>query len=69
MPDDYEEKIKAEVEADFRLLDSALITENPGIAEMLQVFGDYELLFAQANAYIASLDPEPAFFTSDRSDV
>jgi hypothetical protein len=60
--------IKTRVRAEFKKLDHALEQSNPGITEMLKVYGIYEESVRQAAASISSLNaPQPIFSTSDRS--
>ncbi len=60
--------IKTRVRAEFKKLDRALEQLNPGVMEMLKVYGVYEESVRQAAASISSLNPpQPIFSTSDRS--
>ncbi len=59
--------IKRRVKAEFKRLDDALERSNPGIVEMLQIYGDYEALARQTTDALSALNPKPIFSTSDRS--
>jgi hypothetical protein len=66
MPDD--DKIKTQVEAEFQGLEVALLASNPGILDVLQVYGGYDEAVKQADAYLAVLKPAtPGALTTNRS--
>ena len=62
------ERVSAEVEADLKRMEEALASSNPGIADMLKLYDNYEAAVRQANAYLQLLNPRPLYFTSDRSN-
>ncbi len=62
-----ETQIKEQVDADFTAMEKALASSNPGIMDLLQVYGDQEAVVRQASDYLAILTPRPSFFTTDRS--
>ncbi len=62
-----ENEAKQEVEAYFNSLDSRLETSNPGILNLLEVYGDYEAAVQQADIYLQTVAPKPGFFTTDGS--
>lgn len=63
-----ETRVLADVEADLKKMEEALASANPGMAEMLKVYDNYEAAARQANAYLQLLSPKPVYFTSDRSN-
>jgi len=63
-----ENEAKQEVEAYFNSLDSRLETSNPGILNLLEVYGDYEAALQQADIYLQTVAPKPRFFTTDGSN-
>jgi hypothetical protein len=60
-------EITEQVEADFSFMEEALSSSNPGILDILQVYGEQEAAIRQASDYLAILNPSPIFFTTDRS--
>jgi hypothetical protein len=60
-------EIMEQVEADFAFMEEALSSSNPGIMDMLQVYGEQEAAVRQASDYLAILTPSPLFLTTDRS--
>ena len=62
-----ERRIREKIEGEFSELEAAMVTTNPGVLDVLKVYGDYEAAMRQADAYFAALDPEPIFSTSDSS--
>ena len=62
-----ESEIRAEVEAYFGLLEKSAKIANPGILDVLAVYGDYEAAVREINDYLQSLAPNPVFLTTDSS--
>ena len=62
-----ERQIKEQVDADFAAMEEALASSNPGIMDLLRVYGDQEAAIRQASDYLAILTPRPSFVTTDRS--
>ena len=71
MPASKEEKKRVEkaVKADFAKLEAKLAKTNPGILDLLQVYGGYECAFRQMNNYLEIIQPEPRFDTTDGTSV
>lgn len=62
-----ETEIREQVEADFASMEEALASKNPGILDVLQVYGNYEVAIRQAESYLTALAPRSLFSTTDRS--
>jgi hypothetical protein len=60
-------QIEAQVSAEFKSLEEAAVNSNPGIMDLLQVYGGFEAAVRQADAYLAGLAPVPIFLTTDKS--
>jgi hypothetical protein len=63
-----EDEVKREVEAYFSSLDSHVEAANPGILNLLEVYGNYEAAVQQADIYLQTVAPRPSFFTTDGSN-
>jgi len=64
MPRDAE-AIRLEVDSQFEKLEADLATTNPGVVDVLRVYGAYEEALQQVESYFAALDPVPQFSTSN----
>ena len=62
-----EDKIREEVEGYFGSLEKSIKVTNPGILDILEVYGGYETAAREANSYLQSLAPDPMFFSTDSS--
>jgi hypothetical protein len=62
-----ESEIREQVESDFGSLEGSLKVTNPGILDVIEVYGNYEAAVREANSYLLSLAPRPVFFTTDSS--
>ena len=60
-------EITEQVEADFAFMEEGLSSSNPGILDVVRVYGEQEAAIRQASDYLAILSPNPIFFTTDRS--
>ncbi len=58
--------VQREVEADFRAMED-LAAANPGILDVIRVFGNYEAAVRQAEEYLSALSPRPIIYTTYRS--
>jgi hypothetical protein len=56
------EQVTERVEAEFRLLETSLAASNPGVLDILQVYGGYDAALKQADAYLGTLEPILTFF-------
>ena len=66
---DRKQEIATQVTAEFENLERKLEASNPGVMEVLRVYGGYELAVQQAELYIGLADPKPAaFLTTDTSN-
>ncbi len=65
---DEKDRIRKQVEAEFATMERDITTSQPGILDVLAVYGNYEEAIRQASLYLNSLDPKPVFTTTDRSD-
>lgn len=61
------DNIKDQIEAQFTKLEEAIAASNPGILDVLQVYGGYEEALQQAEAYLAAFEAQPLFCTSNAS--
>lgn len=59
--------VKKQVEAEFAKMERALAASNPGVMDLLRVYGGYDAAVRQADAYLSPLKPAPAFSASDKS--
>ena len=41
--------------------------ERPGVADVMQIYGQYESILAQTDAYLAVMTDEPIFSVTDSS--
>jgi len=64
---DHHEDVKKQVEAEFRAMEQALAALNPGVLDVIQVYGDYEMAIRQAEDYLSASNPRPTFYTTDQS--
>jgi hypothetical protein len=62
-----ENEIRDEVEGYFGSLEASLKATNPGILDVLEVYGGYEAAVREANIYLSTLTPAPVFSTTDSS--
>lgn len=62
-----ETHIREQVAADFAFMEKALESSNPGILDVLRIYGDQEAAVRQANDYLAILTPTPLFLTTNAS--
>jgi hypothetical protein len=62
-----ESEITKEVEGYFGSLEESLKVTNPGILDVLEVYGGYEAAVREANNYLSTLTPAPVFSTTDSS--
>jgi hypothetical protein len=62
-----EREIREGIEGYFASLEESIKVTNPGILDVLEVYGGYEAAVREANDYLLSLAPNPIFFTSDGS--
>lgn len=60
-------KVRQETETEFRRLEEALGETNPGVLDLLRVYGDYEAAARQADAYFRLMTPAPRISTSNTS--
>ena len=60
-----EQELKARVEADFKVFEE--LAANAGIADLLDAYGRYDAVAQQVDLYQSLLNPQPIFFTSDRT--
>lgn len=44
------------------------VQEQPGIRELMEVYGQYEELMLQTSEYLFNTTPRPAIATSDRTE-
>jgi len=64
MPNDAD-AIRIEVETRFAQLEADLAKTNPGVIDVLRVYGEYDAALRQMDAYFAALNPIPQFSTSN----
>jgi hypothetical protein len=64
---DREQLVKQQVEADFLALDAAASALSPGLLDIMEVYGQYEIAVRQANVYLGLLSPTPAATTAASS--
>lgn len=57
--------IRQEVESKFSQLEADLASTNPGVVDVLRVYGTYEDALRQVESFFAALDPVPQFSTSN----
>jgi hypothetical protein len=62
-----ESEIRERVEGYFSSLEQSAKVTNPGILDVLALYGGYEAAVREANDYLLSLVPNPIFFTTDSS--
>ena len=59
--------VEAQVQGEFDEMEQQLANANPGVLDILQVYGDCEAAVRQADEYLAVVRPRPVLVTSDRS--
>lgn len=60
--------IQSEIQADFEALEAQLAAGNPGVLDVLRVFGQYDAVVNQADQYFNALKPAPSgTFAADNS--
>lgn len=62
-----DDPISLNAEAFFTEAEDALARENPGVLDVMRVYGDAEAALRQADAYFAALNPPLRFSTSNTS--
>lgn len=62
------DNLKDRIERDFSEMDEKFSATQPGIANILEVYGRYEQSVRQANQYLRLLDRKPSNFTTNRSN-
>ena len=62
MPTD-KKVLQAQFEAQFAAIEGKLASENPGILDMLKVYGGYEATLQEMNQYLMPVNPEACYAT------
>lgn len=62
-----EHDVRELVAQEFHEMQEALAAANPGVMELLRVYGDYDTALRQATNYLNMLSPVPRFCTTDSS--
>lgn len=61
------DRVRREVESQFGKMEAELAATNPGVLDVLRVYGGYEAALKQAEDYFAALNPSPQFSTTNTS--
>lgn len=61
------EKVRQETEQEFARMEAEFASTQPGLLDLLRVYGGYEAALRQADEYFAALDPVPDFSTTNTS--
>ncbi len=64
---DRKKEIENEVSLEFKRIEKALPTLEPGVMDALQVYGGYELAIQQAQYYMGLIDSSPTFISTGDS--
>ena len=64
MMDEQKQKVEAEVSADFAALESEA-QKQPGLVELLSVYGGYEAAVKRADEYLSLLNPPKQHATTN----
>ncbi len=62
--EDAKLNVEKKVAADFRDMEKALEARNPGVLELLRVYGGYEAAIVQAESYLGLIDLVPLVVSS-----
>ena len=62
-----EEKVRQETEQEFARMEAELAATQPGVLDVLRVYGDCEAALRQADEYFAALNPVLVFSTTNTS--
>jgi hypothetical protein len=61
------DKVLRETEQEFARMEVELAASQPGVLDVLRVYGDCEAALRQADEYFAALNPVPDFSTTNTS--
>jgi hypothetical protein len=61
------ETVRQQTEQEFTRMEAELAATQPGVLDVLRVYGDCEAALRQADAYFAALNPVPDFSTTNTS--
>jgi hypothetical protein len=60
-------KMRKETEQEFARMEAELAATQPGVLDVLRVYGDYEAALRQVDEYFAALNPVRDFSTTNTS--